>query len=57
MTHKGIKSCRDKMNLTYTCVHEIMKTMYTPGYHRNAFVATHALRELIYGCFTNYSEI
>ena len=57
MTHKGIKSCRDKMNLIYTCVHEIMKTMYTLGYHRNAFVATHALRELIYGCFTNYSEI
>ena len=26
-----------------------MKTMCPPGYHRNGFVATHALRHMMYG--------
>ena len=27
-----------------------MKTMYPPDHHHNGFVATHALRHMIYGC-------
>ena len=27
----------------YIYIYAIMKTMYTPGYHCNGFVATHAL--------------
>ena len=26
-----------------------MKTMCPPGYHHNGFIATHALRHMIYG--------
>ena len=31
-------------------MHAIMKTMCPPGYHHNGFVATHALRHMMYGC-------
>ena len=27
-----------------------MKTMCPPGYHRNGFVATHAVGHMMYGC-------
>ena len=30
-------------------IYVIMKTMCRPGYHHNAFVATHALRHMMYG--------
>ena len=30
-------------------IYVIMKTMCPPGYHRNGFVATHALRHMMYG--------
>ena len=29
-------------------IYAIMKIMYPPGYHHNDFVATHALRHMIY---------
>ena len=30
-------------------IYVIMKTMYSPGYHHNGFVATHALGQMMYG--------
>ena len=30
-------------------IYAIMKTMFPPGYHRNGFVATHALGQMMYG--------
>ena len=32
-----------------------MKVMYPPGYHRNGFVATHALGHVIYN--TSYAQV
>ena len=32
----------------YLYIYIIMKTMYTPGYHHNGFVATHALGHMMY---------
>ena len=33
----------------YISIYIIMKTMCPPGYHHNAFVATHALGYMMYG--------
>ena len=30
-------------------IYAIMKTMCPPGYHRNGFVTTHALGQMMYG--------
>ena len=32
-----------------------MKTMCPPGYHRNGFVATHALGNMMYGVQVRYT--
>ena len=32
-------------------IYAIMKTMCPPGYHRNGFVATHALGHMMYGLY------
>ena len=31
-------------------IYAIMKTMCSPGYHHNGFVAAHALGHMMYGC-------
>ena len=31
-------------------IYVIMKTMCPPGYPHNGFMATHALRHMMYGC-------
>ena len=31
-------------------IYVIMKTMCPPGYHRNGFVATHAVGHMMYDC-------
>ena len=35
----------------------IIKTMYAPGYHRNGFVATHALGHMMFGCHKAFKVI
>ena len=32
-------------------IYVIMKTMCPPGHHHNGFVATHALRHMMYGIY------
>ena len=34
----------------YICINAIMKTMCSPGYHHNGYVAIHALGPMMYGC-------
>ena len=36
----------------YIYIYVIMKTMCSPGYHQNGFVATHALGHMMYGYAT-----
>ena len=38
-----------KRNIYERNIYVIMKTMCPPGYHHNGFVATHALRYMMYG--------
>ena len=38
-------------------IYEIMKGMCPPGYHRNGFVATHALGHMMYGNHTSCAQV
>ena len=37
------------LNLFCIYIYAFMKTMCPPGHHHNAFAATHALRQMMYG--------
>ena len=38
-------------------IYAIMKTMYSPDYHHNDFVATHVLGDIMYGFLYVYSIV
>ena len=45
-THRVLKSHR--RNMGEINIYTIMKAVCLPGYHRNGFVATHALGRMMY---------
>ena len=56
----GIEKPYLKMNTIYiyiciyVYIYAIMKTVCPPGYHHNGFVATHALKHMMYGLMHIY---
>ena len=43
-----LKKCLNLADESLANTYVIMKTIYPPGYHQNGFVATQALRHMVY---------